>query len=234
MSVDEIGNVYVVRDNNSLVRFTPDGDSSAFYRGVQNGNIEAVDATNPLRVVVYHPRYSKVVLLDRLLTLKNELDLRQQKLFQAPVVASSADGNLWVYDQFNARLKKINEKLEEVLQSNDLRQETGFVPHPVFMIERDWKVFIADTLRGILTFDRYGSYLSALPVVGVKKLQVSGSKLIYFKNDSLHSWDVKSFREQAMPLPLSETSIVDAALARNYLYVLYADRLIIYRMPEEK
>ncbi len=52
MTVDELGNVYVVRDNNALVRFNEKGDSSAFYRSVQNGDIGAVDASNPLRVVV--------------------------------------------------------------------------------------------------------------------------------------------------------------------------------------
>src|SRR4051812_1226942 len=81
MTVDELGNVYVVRKDNSLVKFTEAGDSSTFYRSVLNGEIGGVDATNPLRVVVYYPAYSKVVLLDRMLAPKSELDLKKMNIF---------------------------------------------------------------------------------------------------------------------------------------------------------
>ena len=75
MNVDDLGNVYVVRSNNSLVKFTETGDSSTFYRSVLNGDIGSVDVTNPLRVVVYSPSYAKVILLDRMLAPTNELVL---------------------------------------------------------------------------------------------------------------------------------------------------------------
>ena len=104
MNVDDLGNVYVVRSNNSLVKFTETGDSSTFYRSVLNGDIGSVDVTNPLRVVVYYPSYAKVILLDRMLAPKNELDLKKINIVPNASVALSADGNLWVYDKVNALL----------------------------------------------------------------------------------------------------------------------------------
>ena len=232
MTVDELGNVYVVKQDNMLVRYSENGDSSGFYRSVQNGDIGSIDATNPLRIVVYYPAYSKVVLLDRMLALKNELDLRKLNIFTTPAVASSADGNLWIYDQFNARLKKINEQLVEVGQSNDLRQEIRSVPSPSFMVERSWKVFLCDTMKGIYTFDRYGNYINTLSIFGVKNLQVFGAQLIYRHEDSLYSWNLEKVTSNVMLLPGVKENIIHAAIVRSRLYVLYKDALIIYRFKE--
>lgn len=232
MTVDDLGNVYIVRQDNSLVRFDERGDSSAFFRSIQNGDIGSVDVTNPMRIVLYYPAYSRVVLLDRQLAQKNDLDLRKLQLASPPVVAASADGNLWVYDQFNARLRKIDEQLNEVTTSNDLRQEIHTVPNPVFMVERDWKIFLSDTLRGLYTFDRYGNYINTLSIFGVRQLQVVGSQLLYLRGDTLHSWDVARVSATALPLPTSYGAIRHAAFVRNTLYVLYADRLVLYRVED--
>jgi hypothetical protein len=234
MTVDETGNVYVVRENNSLVKFSQDGDSIAFFRSIRNGDIGAVDATNPLRVVVYYPAYNKVVLLDRMLAQQNELDLRKLNIYANALVASSADGNLWVYDQFNARLKKIDEQLNEIVESNDLRQEAQLVPSPSFMVERNWKVFLCDTAKGIFTFDRYGSYINTLSIYGVKYLQVFGSQLLYRRNDSLHSWDLDRVTSDVLVIPGQENPVVNAAVVRNNLFVLYADRLVLYSLPDNE
>lgn len=231
MTVDELGNVYVVRTDNALVRFTENGDSSAFYRSIQNGDIGSVDALNPLRVMVYHPAYSKIVLLDRMLAPKAELDLRRLQITNPPVVAASADGNIWIYDQFNARLRKIDEQLNNVGESNDLRQEIQAVPRPSFMIERNWKLFLCDTASGIFTFDRYGNYINTISIFDVTYLQVFGTQLVYRHADSLMSWDLGRASFETILLP-PNGPVINAAIVRDRLYVLYADKLAIYLLPE--
>lgn len=230
LAVDETGNAYVITNNNELIRYNEEGDSTNAYRTVQNGDIGFVDALNPLRILVYYPAYAKVVVLDRMMALKNELDLRKQNLFNTPALAASADGNIWVYDQFNARLKKINDQLEIVAQSNDLRQETQSVPTVSFLTERNWKVYMCDTTNGIYTFDRYGNYVNTLAIYKVKKLQILGSKLIYRVMDTLYAWDMEKVKAEALVLPHKDWNIIDAALVRNTLYVLYADRLVYYHL----
>lgn len=230
MTADHLGNIYLVREDNSLLRLDAQGDSSAFYRSVQNGNIGSVDATNPMRVVIYYPDYRKVILLDRQLALKNELDLRKMNIAGPSVVAASADGNLWIYDQFNARLRKIDEQLNEVVESNDLRMEIQTVPSPTFMVERDWRVYLCDTAKGIFTFDRYGNYVNTLSIFDVNRLQVFGSQLVYRNGDSLLSWDLSKVRAQSLKIPGAPQNILDAVMTRDKLIVLYPDRLVLYRL----
>ncbi len=234
MTVDELGNIYLVKTDNSLVRYTEQGDSTTVYQGVQNGEIGSVDVSNPLRIVVYYPAYGRIVLLDRMLAKKNELDLKKINILNASVVAAGADGNLWVYDPFNAKLRKIDEQLHEIGQSNDLRQDAGMVPTPSFMVERERRLFICDTAQGILTFDRYGSYINTLSIYGVKYLQVYGPQLIYLHGDTLSSYNMDAITWNDIPLPDGDQPIINAALNRSTLYILYADRLVLYRMAESK
>ena len=228
MTVDELGNVYIVKNDNSLIRYTETGDSNASFRSVINGDISAVDATNPLRVIVYYPSFSKVVVLDRMLALKNEINLSAIGILKPTVIATSADGNLWIYDQFNARLRKIDDGLKEIAQNNDLRQQIETVPAPSFLIERERKVYMCDTAQGIFTFDQYGNYINTLSVFGIKYLQVYGSQLVYRNGDTLTSFDLKTIRTATLLLP-HDGEVISAALVRNMLYVLYADRLVLYK-----
>ena len=52
MTTDNNGNVYVVYKGNNLIRFSPDGDSSASYNSIANGAIGWIDATNPLKILL--------------------------------------------------------------------------------------------------------------------------------------------------------------------------------------
>lgn len=231
LTVDEIGNAYIVRTDNNLVRYSENGDSTGFFRSVTNGDIGAVDATNPLRIILYYPDYGRLVLLDRMLAPKTELDLRRINVFNAPAVANSADGNIWIYDPFNARLRKINERGEEVSSGNDLRQQLEAVPAPSFMVERERRLYVSDTTQGIFVFDQYATYINRLPFTGIAYLQAYGTQLLYRSGSELISYELRDAREKVMALPEGSGRILNAALVRNRLYVLYENELVIYRLP---
>lgn len=231
IAMDELENTYAVRNDNMLIRYDNRGDSTGFYRGVLNGDITIADVTNPLRILLYYAGYSKAMLLDRMLSEKSEIDLRKQNILSATAVATSSDGRLWVYDPFNARLIKLDETGEIVRNSNDLRQQTGFVPMPVFMLERDRRVYVADQSHGILIFDQFANYISALPIMSVERLQAFDQQLVYRIGDVLHSYDMKTFSEREFPLPGPQEGIIDAVLGVNTLSVLYRHKLVIYPWP---
>jgi hypothetical protein len=106
---DELGNIYAIHTDNTLARYNERGDSTGFYRSALNGKLGTVDATNPLRLLLYYPAFNKVQILDRQLALKSEVDLRTLRIMAPTAVATASDGNIWVYDPINARLLKLNE-----------------------------------------------------------------------------------------------------------------------------
>ena len=228
MTTDELGNVYVVTTDNALLRFNDKGDSTGSFRSIQNGDLLWVDATNPLRILLSYPQFSKVILLDNMLAPKHELDLKKMQVYNMPAAGMSADGQLWVYDYNESKLRKFNEQLEQTAASNDLRMEAGEVPLPQSLLEQGGRVYLCDTAKGIFTLDRFGNYLSTLSLRGVAKLQVLGSQLLYFDGMQIQVYDTKSLQAGTLLLPLKE-GLLDARVARGHLLLLYADQLEIYR-----
>lgn len=232
LTADGVGNLYVVLPDNTIVRYDENGDSTGNYKSVINGTIGQVDATNPLRILVYYPDYNKLVLLDKMLTPISEVAIQHFSPTGARIVASAADGAIWMYDGFQAQLKKIDITLQKVVSSNDLRQELQTVLTPGFMVEHNRQVYMSDTAKGIYIFDRYGNFVQSIPLQGIHYFQPMGSHIVYLKNDTLYAWDMEKIKSAALHIPHSKNLPRMASLVRDKLYVLFDDALQIFLLKD--
>jgi len=233
MTTDELGNIYAVLTDNTLARYNERGDSTGFYRSALNGEIGTIDATNPLRLLLYYPGFNKVQLLDRQLALKAEIDLRPLHIYSPTAVATASDGNIWVYDPFNARIIKFDESGRQIMEGIDLRQQLPFVPQAQFLLERDRRLFLCDTLQGILVFDQFATYLTTLPFKGVCELQVFGQQLVFKDGAVLRRYDMQDLRDEQLPLPdLEGAPPLEASLTQRILTIRYAKQLAIFSWQE--
>lgn len=233
ITTDEAGSLYIVKSDNTLVRYSPAGDSNALYRSIINGAITQVDATNPWRILVYYAQQSRITILDRFLAPTAEIDLRPLGISVPTAVASSADGSVWIYDPFNARLRKLDESGKQIQESNDLRQELGEVPTASFLLERDRKVYLSDTTRGIFVFDRFASPLVTLPIFRQRFLQVAGKQIVYRVGDTLRSYDFNTMMDVSLLIPGGDAAgVVSAVISRGVVYVLRLDALWRYKLPD--
>jgi hypothetical protein len=131
------------------------------------------------------------------------------------------------------KLKKIDDQLNVTNSGNDMRQESHTVPHPTALLERDTRVFLCDSANGIYTFDRFASYLNTLEIKGITEMQAFGSQLIYRNGDTLKAYDIKTLTLNTIPLPL-QANFLQARIERNRMYLLFDDRLEIYKVANEK
>ena len=82
-TVDNLGNMYVLNSDNQLKKLGPRGDSLAVFNDVRRyGKITRIDATNPLKILVYYREFTTVIELDRFLNIVNTVDLRKQNILQ--------------------------------------------------------------------------------------------------------------------------------------------------------
>lgn len=60
-------------------------------------------------------------MLDRFLNVVNTIDLRKQNIFQAKAIGQSYDNKIWVYDEMENKLKKIDEDGKLLQETPDFR-----------------------------------------------------------------------------------------------------------------
>lgn len=227
-STDELGNVYVVQKDRSITKWNRDGDSLTNFRMIKNGPVHTIDASNPLELFVIQPTFNRLTILDRMMAPKMELDISGLGVYNITGVGQSRDGNFWVYDNVSNQLKKVDQQLNIVAQSNDLRAEQGISLAPYHLEERSDRVVISDPAQGIFIFDRYATFVQQLEMKNVTKFQLVGHILAYYAAQKIHVYDFEKKRLQELPVPELDQEILDARVELDRLYMLTPSGLYIY------
>lgn len=185
-TTDNLGNIYLLTPTNQIKKVNEKGDSIAVYNDVKRyGKIYSIDATNPLKILVYYKDFSTIIILDRLLNVRATLDLRTQNILQARAITSSYDNNIWVFDELDSKLKKVDDNGNVLLESTDFRQVFDSVPTPNSIYDRDGQLYLYDPRKGLLVFDYYGAKKNNFQLLHLTDLQVADKNTITAR-DSIH------------------------------------------------
>ncbi|MBK7762725.1 MAG: hypothetical protein IPI46_05045 [Bacteroidetes bacterium] len=225
ISTDPLGNVYIVKENNSVYRINSKGDSTGIFNEIKKGKITQIDASNPLRVLLYYADYNQIVVLNNMMTQKNVIKLNSIGLNNIACIANSADGSIWLYDAVNGNLLKIDEQLNILLNVN-LRsiQENPLAPTAMFESERS--LYITDTLDGIRKFDLFGFYNTSYHFKS-RDVQLIQNYFVYRVDSNLVSYNMNTLNERILQLPDSKT-IKQVRIERDMVYILRETSLDLY------
>ena len=108
-SVDNMDNIYLLNASNQLKKINAAGDSVAVFNNIKKfGEATLVDVSNPLKILLYYKSFATIVVLDGMLNQKNVIDLRKKNIFKVNAIGLSYDGKIWLYDEMDNVLKKID------------------------------------------------------------------------------------------------------------------------------
>lgn len=208
-----------------------DADGNFLFQnsGKRFGTISSVDATYSLKPVLFFKEQMEMLLLDNTLSLQGDVVALDLHGFpQASLLCSSVQNHYWLYDLLNLELIRVNEQFNQVNATGRLDQLLNISPNPTFMIEYNNWLYVNDPAHGILVFDIYGTYSKTIPLRGLERLQVRGEHIYYFQDGHFHSYNMRSFEQHVLALPLEECTGVRKEKQR--LYVQTKDGLYIYRI----
>lgn len=230
LTTDYLQNAYLVTSSqNTLEKIDSLGNLLYTYNQNLYGKLKFADATNPLKIVLAYPEYGTVVMLDNTLSEIGVVSLRKIGILSFSVVCfSSRDNNIWVFDDQDYKLKKVDKNSNIILESSDMFSLIGEAIHPVYMQEQDQFLYLTDPKIGIIIFDVYGTYYQTLPFKDIKKFQVRSNQIFYQEHGHLHSYHLKTLQQTDLPLPDS-SEVKDIRIEQNRLYLLSENALNIYR-----
>ncbi len=228
-TVDNLDNIYILSSRNQLKKLNANGDSVAVFNDVKNfGQASLVDVSNPLKVLLYYKDFATVVMLDRLLSNRNSIDLRRQNIFQANAIGQSYDNKIWVYDELESKLKKIDEDGKLLQETADLRLLLSQAPSPVKIFDENRYVYLYDTLKGVYVFDYFGTLKNTVMIKGWKNLKVTGKYIYGSRSDTLFRYQFSNFQtdEWKMPEAIYRSKAFNFTTTR--IYALKEDGLEVY------
>ena len=229
---DELGNVFLV-DDNQLIKYNNEGKKLHSYTNLYSGDITFVDTHDPFKILVYYRSFGQVEFLDRTLSLaSSSIDLNNLGLSLATLVCASYQGAFWVYDPSNFELVRISAGLKLSERTGNLVQVTGISPEPNYMLERDNFLYLNDPGKGIMMFDKYGTYYKTIPVKGLNSFQVFNNRIIYTEGDNIFIYDIQLNELSSTSLPAGERKSVSLCLSLDpqMLFVLQKEKLVYYNI----
>jgi len=177
--VDNFKNIYTISYQNQLKKLNANGDSISVFNDTRRyGAIFSVDITNPLKIYIHYADYNTVLVLDRFLHITNTLNFNQLQLYQISNIAMSYDGNMWIYDQLNAKVKKLDELGNILLSTADARLAIGKNFSLQNIIDYNGKLHLYDSTSGFYLFDYYGGLIKKVPVPHWQDVAITDNTLM--------------------------------------------------------
>jgi primosomal replication protein N len=225
-TTDKLGNSYVVVEN-QLLQFDPAGIPLANFSLKSVGNLRFVDASNPMKILLFYPDFAQIIVLDAKLSLQSQIDLRSLRIFQPLTACTSKENGYWIYDREDDVLKKLDFNLQVVAESGNLSQVIGYQIRPGLMVEENGLIYINNPETGILVFDRLGTYYKTISYQNLVSFQVIDKDVLFITNNKLMRLEFKSLSEKEVLLPQHD-SIRIARIEQDKLYLLTSDSLNFY------
>ncbi len=226
---DKLGNCYVVTENNQVTKYNSQGIEEANFSNKNLGKLKWVDATNPLKVLLFYSDFNQITIVDNKLSVRTQVALRELNILQPLLVCTSVNDGLWIYDQQDFQLKRLDMDLKLIQESGNIIQITGLEIKPTQLVEENNYLYLNNPATGILIFDLFGTYYKTIPIKGISSIQVVGDDLFYYKDTGLTRYNLNTLQEINIPLPeIADSLILTVRIEPPKIYLLKQQELNIY------
>ena len=230
-AADNFDNLYLLNSYDQLKKIDANGDSVAVFNNVRKyGKLAQIDVTNPLRVLLYYKDFSTIVVLDRLLSNRSTIDLRKQDIFQVQAVCLSYDNKIWLYDEFEHKLKKIDEDGKLLFATTDFRQLFDEAFSFTSISDQDGFLYLYDKNKGVYVFDYYGTLKNIFSLTGYDNFKTVGKFITGTRHDSLMRYQPSNLLLQEIKMPETFRKAQSILFTTTKAYALKKDELEIYQL----
>jgi hypothetical protein len=226
-AVDNLGNVFLINKRQQVKKLNANYDSVGNYNDLRKyGKLYSIDASNPLRVVLFFKEFATIVLLDRFLNTRNIINLRKQNILQCSAVAQSYDNQLWVFDELEFKLKKIDENGKQLLETPDLRILLTNPQKPDHIEDYNKYLYLYDSAKGLSIFDYYGAFKNQIALTKLTDVHGYKNGIIARDTSGLVYYQTGAITTTPIYLPPHILKAKKVKIVGNKLFVLGQNELL--------
>jgi hypothetical protein len=208
---DDLGNIFALTLNGQLKKYNAAHDSMGVFNDVRRyGRLHSISSGNALRTLLYFKEYRTLLILDRLMQVVNKIDLRKANAFQASLAALGYDNSIWIFDEQDSKVKKINEEGSLLFETADLRIVLGEAIAPNTLFDLGGLLYLYDPQKGLFIFDYYGGLKKKIALLDWKAVQPLGKNIAGIKNGKLmlYTPDMIDLKESELPENIKNSPLI--------------------------
>jgi hypothetical protein len=227
-AVDPLQQLLAVDLQGTLTQYSTQGKPLFQYHDTTLGEDFTIDATDPFNILLFYQEQQTIVLLDRTLSGRATLDLRDTPVQYATAVARSHDNNLWIYDELAGRLYRLNARGEVLFTSNDLRLSAGLATGPTHIFRWQDRIALNFPQKGIALFSLLGQFEEWWDLPDVEDGFFFKQQFYFRRAGDYFRYFPRQRITQPLQWPDGEEKPILYRQLVNYQYLLFADgRLVV-------
>lgn len=231
--VDELGNIYGLQQKegrNILLKIKSKNQNEYQYSNETLGDLASVDVSNPFFLLLFFKDFQQLQFLDRTLSVIGNLDLGELDLWDVNAACLSNSGDIWLWDEGDFKLKKIDKNGQLMIESRDLRLIANPNIHLIRLQTYENKLYGLDAEIGIYEFDISGQLEYFVPLSKVDDFFVYQHKVFYLQNGGVNFYGLNNHLSNVV-LP-SIDRIQQIRANANGIFLLQKNRIVLYQEKE--
>ncbi len=230
ISQDRNGHTYFLDPLRNLLRLDSLGRPLDTFSPPTRGRISSIEAWNPMKMLLFYEDRQAILLLDRFLRPISSTDLRDINYEGIAKAATlSADDGLWLFDETNLTLSKLDLRLRKVSAETPLSLILDRERFDVRQLrEYQNMLYMLDYNGGIYVFDNMGNYKKTLSFKKVSYIGFRGNELYFVQDGQLWFFDLYTSETKVVALPQSKTPYVAALVGDSQLYLFSKNKVAVY------
>jgi hypothetical protein len=206
-AVDRPGDIYVILKDGQIQKFDKDGKVVVVYR--HQGAPTLFDPRDGAKLFAYYRDKQQYDYHNPSFDIVASYRIDSAFAIDPWLIAPSGEKKLWVLDNADHSLKKINPidaqvEVEVIVDASLIEDATAFTT----IREYQNFVFLLNPNRGIFVFNSLGKHIKIIPAKGIHSFNFLGEELYYLSGDTIHFTDLFTAESRQMKLESKPRSVI--------------------------
>lgn len=198
-AVDRAGELYVITSNSQIQKFSTQGELLSVYKSGPTPTL--FDPRDGARLFAYFRKDRRVEFLNPSFEVSTSYIIDSAFVIEPWLVCSSGDHNLWILDNADRTMKKINLRASTVEVDVKIPSEVSSDFSTIsFLREYQGFVFVLDDLKGIHIFNGMGKWIKTIAAPNLPYFNFIGEDLYYPSKGKLVHLNLFSAERREMPI----------------------------------
>ena len=188
-AIDRTGDFYAVTKSGQIQRFNPDGKLSLLYKAMEPPTV--FDPRDGARLFAYYRSDQHYEYLNPSFETTTSYKIDPSFAIQPWLICPSGDHKLWILDQADHSLKKINVRASEV--EVEVVVDSAMIGlAESFMTMREYQnfVFLLDPTKGIYIFNSLGNHVRTIESPDIHAFNFIGEELYYLRKGRIEFFNL--------------------------------------------
>ncbi|MBO3698547.1 hypothetical protein [Roseivirga sp. E12] len=229
-SIDRRGYLYFSNNQGAIDKLDQTGKQVYHFSPQKQGTPTLIDAWQGLRTFVYYQSFQEYLLLDRFLNTSERYSINNNQISNFSGLATLAsDNNLWILNNQELSLIKVDINDREVLAENKLNLSLDLENWEMKFI-RSYQnyLFIAIEEEGILAFDNLGNYIEKITGQSTNNFTFNQDEIIFISDSKLYM--VHLYKKTKREISLPDLPYQFVLMENNQIFLVHNQTVDVFKL----